>query len=60
MTQGGKRDFAIRGRSTTGAFTSAPKVNVAANSWRPHKDSNLCYRRERAITPALNLNATRR
>jgi hypothetical protein len=32
----GKRDFAIRGRATTGAFTSAPSLKLAANSGRPH------------------------
>jgi len=37
----GKRDFAIRGKATTGAFTSTPKVEIAANSWRPHGDPHL-------------------
>jgi hypothetical protein len=32
----GKPDSSIRGKATTGAFTSAPKLKIAANSWRPH------------------------
>jgi hypothetical protein len=36
ITRDGKRDFAVRGRATTGAFTSASRLNIAANSWRPH------------------------
>ena len=49
ITRAGKRDFAIRGRATTGAFTSAT-LKLAANSWRPHGDSNPGYRRESATT----------
>lgn len=43
ITRDGKRDFAISGRATTGAFTSAPSPKIAANSGRPHGDSNLGY-----------------
>jgi site-specific DNA recombinase len=49
ISRDGKRDFAVKGRATTGALSSF-KAHVAANSWRPHGDSNPGYRRERAMS----------
>ena len=53
IVRDGRRDYAIRGVATTGAFLSGIWTKTAANRWRPHGDSNPGYRRESAPPPPL-------